>query len=251
MSLIRRGDATSLEDEREALRRQRLEGAAEVARLKQELAERVQHVRMRELELEDALARAGRRPPTSTTASAPDSRDVWGLEARAADLAQRETALQARERELDAREEALAAADAPLSKSERELALDEREAELDRRAAELDAATVDERLAIVAARLEELKTAETAFVKTQAELAARSDDLAQHELELAARERELSRHNGGAPAAAGAAELDVEALEARIRRLEQTGSVRGQSFSAGLRRLQQHGTRGHPDAPLH
>ena len=45
-----------------------------------------------------------------------------------------------------------------------------------------------------------------------------------------------------------------EALEARIRRLEQRGhttSEATQTFSAGLRALQQRGLRGTPDEPLH
>ena len=48
MSLRRRGQPGSIEEEREALRRQRAEGAAEIERLKQVLAERVEFVRMRE-----------------------------------------------------------------------------------------------------------------------------------------------------------------------------------------------------------
>src|SRR5205814_9049441 len=59
--------------------------------------------RSSDLELEKALARAGRRPTTSTNVRPPDSREVRGLEARAIELARRETALQAREQEIDAR----------------------------------------------------------------------------------------------------------------------------------------------------
>jgi len=245
MSLIRR-DASSLDDEREALRRQRAEGAAEIARLKQELTERVQHVRMRELELEEALARAGGRPDPATRFRLPDPRrEAQELDARTGELARREEELEARAQALAAEETALAER-AAVPKSERELALDEREAELDRRAAELDATTVDERIALLDARLEELKAAELAFVKTQAELAARSDELAQREATVAAKERAAGTNGAPPPAAPDAA--DVEALEARIRRLEQTGSISGQSFSSGLRQLQRRGNRG--DQPL-
>ena len=91
--------------------------------------------------------------------------------------------------------------------------------------------------------------AEQAFVRTHAELAKRSDALAEQEAALAARERALAAKD----ASAGG---DLDALEARIRRLEQSGRKREaepQTFSAGLRALQERGLRSGrpPDEPLH
>ena len=82
------------------------------------------------------------------------------------------------------------------------------------------------------AKLAELRAAEQAFARTHAELAARSDALAEQEAALAARERALA-------AAERRATPDLEALEARIRRLEQSGrkhKAEPQTFSAGLAR---------------
>ena len=81
--------------------------------------------------------------------------------------------------------------------------------------------------------LAELHEAELAFARTRAELAARSDALTEQEAVLAARERAF-----GATVTPAAAEL--EALEARIRRLERDGRPRKTTplnFSAGLRAL--------------
>ena len=84
-----------------------------------------------------------------------------------------------------------------------------------------------------------MRLAELAFVKTRAELAERSDTLAERESQLTARERALAdREPQQTP--------ELEALEARIRRLEQGGRKRGeptQTFSAGLRALQDRGLR--------
>jgi hypothetical protein len=276
--MFRSGDDGSVEAEREALYRQRAEGAAELARLKQILAERVEFVRMRERELEDALARLGRDGAPAGTRKPlfrlPEGRrddpaldqQRQVLEARTAELVRREAALREREAELVARkaevealaEEAAAAKAAakpapPLTKTQREKALDEREAVLAEREAAIAADDSAQRLERMEVRLAELKEAELAFVRTQAELAARSDRLAEREQELAARERELGRLNGGVPAVDPAdrvSVVDVESIEARLRRLE---SGRGQSFSAGVRSLQRRGVRGlrEPDAPLH
>ena len=85
-------------------------------------------------------------------------------------------------------------------------------------------------------RLAELEAAELQFVKTHAELAARSERLAEREQELAARERALP--GGKASDTHGRRPVDIEAIEARLRRLEQSGAARGRtSFSAGLRAL--------------
>jgi Tfp pilus assembly protein FimV len=106
-------------------------------------------------------------------------------------------------------------------------------------------------LADVEEKLSELREAEKAFARTQHELAARSEALAEREAALAAREQALDEREAPPQSAA-----DLEALEARIRRLEQGGSGRveqPQTFSAGLRALQSRGLRGgrDPDEPLH
>ena len=79
-------------------------------------------------------------------------------------------------------------------------------------------------------------------MKTHAELAARSERLAEREQELAARERVLPGGNG-TDTHDRISPVDVEAIEARLRRLEQSGG--GQSFSDGLRSLEQRGVRPH------
>ena len=81
--------------------------------------------------------------------------------------------------------------------------------------------------------------AEQAFAQTHAELAARSDALAEQEAALAARERAVAEQESPATP-------ELEALEARIRRLEQSGRKHEgepQTFSAGLRALQERGLR--------
>ena len=102
----------------------------------------------------------------------------------------------------------------------------------------------------IEAKLAELREAEQAFVRTRHELAARSDALTEQEAALAERERALGAKE------APPKSPDLEVLEARIRRLEQSGRVRteeAQTFGAGLRALQQRGLRGNrgPDEPLH
>ena len=104
-------------------------------------------------------------------------------------------------------------------------------------------------LAALEAKLAELRAAEQAFARTHAELAARSDALSEQEAALAARERAVAAKESPATP-------DLEALEARIRRLEQGGrkpSAEPQTFSAGLRALQERGLRSgrSPDEPLH
>ncbi len=110
------------------------------------------------------------------------------------------------------------------------------------------AVSADE-LAAIEAKLAELGAAEQAFARTRAELAALSDALSERESELAVRERKLAVSE--APPAPG-----LDALEARIRRLEQGGRKREpetQTFSAGLRALQERGLRSGqpPEEPLH
>lgn len=312
----REDELSDVESEREALRRQRLEAANELALLKRDLSERVAQVQLRERELADALARVEKREQKLDAAdergSRLDSVRLRLAEAKAArtTLDERRAELDARERELAAREAALEmgtdtataavapptpepvvsdeldaraasldAREAELAEgtsalAERQAALDARAAELDARAAELDAreqavheaeleppavpeevvehepAPGSDELGRIEAKLAELREAEQAFVRTQHELAARSDALAEQEAALAERERALAARETPAPSP------DLELLEARISRLEQGGRARpeeAQTFSAGLRALQQRGLRGNhePDEPLH
>jgi hypothetical protein len=261
MSLLRRGDGGSVEEEREALRRQRAEGAAELERLKQVLAERVEFVRMRERQLEDALAQAAKDVPEGDRRSRfrlPEGRhedpalahEREVLDARTAELVRRETALGEREHALAERERHVVEAQPAVTDeefNEREEALAAREQELARREAELTAQDPAEREARIASRLAELEAAELQFVKTHAELAARSERLGEREQELAARERGLAGGNGGTDTHDRISPVDIEAIEARLRRLEQSGGV---SFSAGLRALEQRGVRPRNE-PLH
>ena len=111
----------------------------------------------------------------------------------------------------------------------REASLVEREQELGRREAELRAQDPAEQEARIASRLAELEAAELQFVKTHAELAARSERLAEREQELTARERALPGGNG-TDTHDRISPVDIEAIEARLRRLEQSGGG-GRSFS--------------------
>jgi chromosome segregation ATPase len=260
MSLLRRGDPGSVDDEREALRRQREDGAAEIERLKQVLAERVEFVRMRERQLEDALGHAAKDAPEGDRRSRfrlPEGRredpavghEREVLDARTAELVRREAALVQREQTLAELERQVAEAQPAISDdeyNERETALVEREQELARRQAELAAQDPAEREARIESRLAELEAAELQFVKTHAELAARSERLAEREQELAARERALSGGNGS-DTHDRISPVEIEAIEARLRRLEQSGGV---SFSEGLRALEQRGVRPRYE-PLH
>jgi chromosome segregation ATPase len=280
-------EPSDLESEREALRRQRAEAAAELETLKRTLAERVTQVQERERELADALARVEKREQKLVAAEERSSRLVAmrlrlaeAKEARAAkhdevdgpvpqtesvvptqspeagaaakslaDLArkfeQREAALAERERELEIRRSEVEARAAELAV--RETALEE--SVVTTQGAEPEPASHPDELERIEARLAELREAEQAFARTQAELAARSDALALREEGLAARERALAAKESPAGA-------DLEALETRIRRLEQGGRHREeepQTFSAGLRALQERGLRTgrSPEEPLH
>jgi hypothetical protein len=96
------------------------------------------------------------------------------------------------------------------------------------------------RLAQIEARLDELRAAEEAFLRTRRELAEHTDAISAREQLLAQRERELDeREDGwGGP--------DLHELESRLRRLEtQRQAAQAGSFSGGFRRLEQEGTR-HP-----
>jgi uncharacterized protein (DUF3084 family) len=132
-------------------------------------------------------------------------------------VAELTAALEARARELDARERAL---------EERERVPPDPEGA---------------RLAQIDARLDELRTAEEAFLRTRRELAEHTDTISAREQLLAQRERELDeREDGwGGP--------DLHELESRLRRLEtQRQSAPTGSFSGGFRRLEQEGSRRPP-----
>jgi chromosome segregation ATPase len=132
--------------------------------------------------------------------------------------------------------------------------LDEREAGLEALtdeavpAVETEPVEAPAELERIETKLAELRAAEQAFARTHAELAQRSDGLAEREAQLAARERALAAKE--TPASS-----DLERLEARIRRLEQGGRKREaepQTFSVGLRALQERGLRPKQgDQPLH
>ena len=221
--------APDVESEREALRRQRLEAAEQLERLKQELAQRVAGVQAKERELEEQLAQVGHVAPPTPVEASPAAHDE-----RAAELA-------ALREQLEAREAAV---------SERELAVVSRESELEAREAAVaqpapEPAPANEpspdELVRIEAKLAELHEAEKQFARTHAELAARSDALAEREAALALREqREQSVSSREAPR-----QPELEELEARIRRLERSGSRTGatQTFSSGLRALEQRGVR--------
>ena len=267
-----RDQPSDVESEREALRRQRVEAANELAALKRALSERVAQVQPRERELADALARVEKREQKLDASDGRGSRlDAVRLrlaeakEGRAA-LDERRAELDAREQQLAAREAALAAGEGPppapiqappdpaitqeleareaaLAEAEQELAA--REAALEARAAELEAREQEhvaptaapepepepqsDELERIEAKLAELREAEQAFVRTRHELAARSDALTEQEAALAERERALI------PKETPPQSPDLEVLEARIRRLEQSGHVRHQG-GADVRR---------------
>jgi hypothetical protein len=245
-------------DERELLREQRdaLEG------LRRQLAERVQAVGAREQELREAIAqaRAGKTP----AATPRGGRDPGEQRDRLAEVERRERAVAERERAAAGLDETTAetrgAGAAAEALAERERALAAREQELERRAAELDdlerrgAASVlpaadpsAEQLERIERRMSELREAESLFMRTRQELAARSDAVAQREHLVAQRERELDEREDGAWERA-----DVAQLETRLRRLEQhersTPDVeQTQGFSGGFRKLSEEGAHRPPN----
>jgi chromosome segregation ATPase len=272
--LDRNEEPSDVESEREGLRRQRIEGAAELEALKRTLAERVAFVQQRERELAEAQARVDKHEQRLVSGDGRVSRldsvrfrlaeakaTRAALDARANELARREAAVAAKEQghssqapQLDERERELAARADELD--QRETILAEREGALEAGndkvqlpvAAPPERANATDEVERIEEKLAELRDAEQAFARTHAELAKRSDALAEQEEALAKRERGL--------AAKEAPPVGLDVLEARIRRLEQGGRRRErepQTFSAGLRTLQERGLRGGPtpDEPLH
>ena len=251
--LVRRADSDDpVAQERQALAEQH----AALETLKRQLAERVDAVKQREEELRAAIARvqAGQAPAVLLPPRVDPASDR---------IANRAAALAERERAVAAREAALASGGAHRGGSANgDAALAEREAALDARARHIDARLVEleereraieererippdpdaVRLAQIDARLDELRAAEEAFLRTRRELADHSDAIAAREQLLAQRERDLDeREDGwGGP--------DVRELEARLRKLETQRTALGQTqgFSGGFRKLEQDGTRRPP-----
>ena len=232
MAFKRRAEqATTIDDEHAALRAQH----AALEDLKRQLSERVEAVRERELELHHALADANSQSPGKGA-----SNDVGA----GGDTQRREQAVAQRER-------AVAAAEAELAARTRQLELDPANAEtmvgVAAPAIEPPAEPDAERLAQIEARLAELREAEKQFLRTRAELAARSEAVAARERLVAQKERELDdREDGvGQWASTGLTEM-----EARLRRLEQKQDPSEQTigFSGGLRKLQQGTTRPQRDS---
>ncbi len=228
MPFKRREEPTSIEEERDALRAQH----AALEDLKRQLAERINAIREREVELHHALAEVDASDPRAA-GSIPVTRTGLNAEAGTG-----ESAL-----EVARRERALV---------EREQAVVKREAQLDARARELAAeqettaspAEPDEaRLARIEARLAELRDAEKLFLRTRDELAARSEAVAARERLVSQKERELDEQEDGAIDRASSPGFPE--MEARLRRLEQHQQDPGEQtlgFSGGLRKLEQ-GTR--------
>jgi hypothetical protein len=248
---FKRREEPSIEEERQALRAQR----AALEELKRQLAERVDAVRERELELHHALAEAGSRPaepqavlppPRPAAQPAVDDEDT-GEDALAAK--RREGALAAREQ---------AAAEREAQAQEREQALERRAQELETAAAVAAAAQPEpeqarstpppdtaraeedaERLVRIEARLAELREAEKLFLRTRDELAARSEAVAARERLVSQKERELDEREDASPWATA----ELSEVEARLRRLEQQQTQlpaeQTAGFSGGLRKLQQ------------
>ena len=96
------------------------------------------------------------------------------------------------------------------------------------------------RLAQIEARLAELRDAESLFLRTRDELAARSEAVAARERLVAQKERELDDREDGKGQWASP---ELSEMEARLRRLEQQQpGEQTLGFSGGLRKLGQ-GTR--------
>ncbi|HXY16573.1 MAG TPA: hypothetical protein VEH79_00175 [Gaiellaceae bacterium] len=147
--LRRRRGATSVEDEREALRSLQQAAAQQLEAMKHELAERVGAVRERELELEAALSATPNRPAAGQTTgstlaaqgqelrrrehelparaalpSRQDAAERERIEQRLAELHEAERMFLLTRDELSARSEAVAARERLIAERERELAQD-------------------------------------------------------------------------------------------------------------------------------
>ncbi len=230
-------------EERRALVEQRVA----LEDLKRELAARVAAVAERENELRAAMTAIAAGKESTVLLPPVGDADADRLAMRAAAVAERERALTARESAVAAAngsgDQAFAAREAALR--DRESALAARESELDARESELDEreripADPDAvRLAQIERRLDELRAAEEAFMRTRRDLAEHSDAITGREQLLAQRERELDEREDswGGP--------EIRDLESRLRRLE-TQRLSGdqtRSFSGGFKKLEEEGTR--------
>jgi hypothetical protein len=237
------------EDPVAAERRALVEQRVALEDLKRELAARVAAVQERENELRAAMAAIAAGKESTVLLPAVGDADADRLAVRAASVAERERALAAREAAAAVAaangtgDRASAAREAALR--ERESASAARESELDAReqaVAERERVPADPdavRLAQIERRLDELRAAEEAFLRTRRDLAEHSDAITGREQLLAQRERELDeREDGwGGP--------EFRDLESRLRRLE-TQRLTGdqtRSFSGGFKKLEQEGTR--------
>ena len=220
-------EPVSIDAEYDRLRAIRVAAEEELGRLRKELTERVQSVEKKERQLADTIAkvsRGGMSPLPAGTDEALVHAQV-GLAARAQELNRRENELAARERTM-IREEA----------------------ELARKTGAPDA---EARLVQIETRLARLQQAEKAFARTQAELAAQSDDLARRELTLLEHGRAIEQAAGASgegttAVAAGMSRAELDELDERLRRLEQqtrTASAE-RSFGDGLRTLERRGVDG-------
>ncbi len=225
MQFKRRDEPSTIEDEREALRAQH----AALEDLKRQLADRVDAVRERELELHHALAEAGGPRPTPSTLPAPVPTNAE------ADAGENALEAERRERALVDRERAVEAREALLAERERELEL-----RADKVAAPPPPKPDTATLAEIDARLAELRNAEKLFLRTRDELAVRSEAVAARERLVAQKERELDDREDGKGRWAAPA---LSEMEARLRRLEQQQpGEQTLGFAGGLRKLEQ-GTR--------
>ena len=237
--------------ERAALAEQR----AALESLKRQLGERVAAVKEREDELRAAIANVAAGKQAAVALPPVVDPETDRLAARTAALAERERVLSAREAALAAGRPSDAGSNGDAGHAERLAELTARERELEERLRQLDARerAVEERerippdpdavrLAEIETRLDELREAEEAFLRTRRELADRSDAVDARERLIAQRERELDERDDGW------ATSDLHELESRLRRLEQQRTTSGQtgSFSGGFRKLEQEGARRPP-----
>ena len=237
------------EDPVAAERRALVEQRVALEDLKRELAARVAAVQERENELRAAMTAIAAGKESTVLLPPVGDPDADRLPVSAAAVAERERALAARE---VAAAVAVANGSGDRASAAREAALRERESASAARESELDARehAVAERervpadpdavrLAQIERRLDELRAAEEAFLRTRRDLAEHSDAITAREQLLAQRERELDeREDGwGGP--------EFRDLESRLRRLE-TQRLTGdqtRSFSGGFKKLEQEGTR--------
>jgi hypothetical protein len=248
---FKRREEPSIEEERQALRAQH----AALEDLKRQLAERVEAVRARELELHHVLAEA--RPaeavappplrPRARPAADEDDTDEHALAAKRREdelaareraVAERETRALEQERELERRAQALAGSTAAAAR-EPGLESSSQQATAVVPVAAASAAEAEERLERIEARLAELREAERMFLRTRDELAVRSEAVAARERLVAQKERELDEREDASPWATP----ELSEVEARLRRLEQQqvqpAAEQAAGFTGGLRKLQQ------------